>query len=334
VLNPVLKPVTIHLVVPERIDDPARPSGGNVYGRRIATELAALGRPVREITALADLEALPDESVVLVDGLVASAEPNRVVRAADRLHVVVLVHMPWGLGAPDHRGPEAAMLRSVAGVVTTSAWTRDWLVQEYAVPATRITVAVPGADRSGLATGTPAGGALLCVGAVTPTKGHDLLLEAVSTLRGPWQLTCVGSLDVDPGFAHAIRERATVLEQVVLTGPLVGDHLDAAYRAADVLVVPSRAETYGMVITEALAHGLPVVASETGGTPEAVGRAAGGEVPGLLVPPGDAPALARALQTWLDEPGLRDRARLAARDRRDTLPTWTDAGVRIAAALT
>jgi glycosyltransferase involved in cell wall biosynthesis len=330
----VTKPVTIHLVLPERIDDPARPSGGNVYGRRIATELAALGRPVQEITAPADLDALPDGSVVLVDGLVASAEPVRIVRVADRLHVVVLVHMPWGHGAPEHRGPEAAMLGSVAGVVTTSAWTRDWLVHEYAVPAARITVAVPGADRSELATGTPAGGALLCVGAVTPTKGHDLLLDAVSTLRGLWQLTCVGSLDVDPGFARTIRERATELgEQVVLTGPLVGDHLDAAYRDADVLVVPSRAETYGMVITEALAHGLPVVASETGGTPEAVGRATGGEVPGLLVPPADAPALARALQTWLDDPGLRDRARLAARARRDALPTWTDAAVRIAAAL-
>lgn len=325
---------TVHVVVPGTIDDPRRPSGGNVYDRRVCAELDVLGWSVREITALDDLDALPDGAAVLIDGLVASAKPDLVVGYADRLRVVVLVHMPWGHGSPDHRGPEAAMLRGVAAVVTTSAWTRSWLVDVYAVPPDRITVAVPGTDRADLAPGTATGGALLCVGAVTRAKGHDLLLDALAGIGTPWQLTCVGSLDVDPDFADQVRQRADAIGgPVELTGPLLGPDLASAYRHADLLVVPSRAETYGMVITEALAHGLPVIATRTGGTPEAIGRSAGGDVPGLLVPPDDVTALANALQSWLDDPVLRDRAHMAATDRRGTLPSWPEAAARIAAAL-
>jgi glycosyltransferase involved in cell wall biosynthesis len=324
----------VHVVVPAWIDDPARPSGGNVYDRRVCAALETLGQEVHRVTSLSDLVALPDGSRVLVDGLLASAEPDRLVAHAARLRVVVLVHMPWGHGSAGHRGPEAAMLRSVAAVVTTSEWTRTWLVDQYAVPPDRITVAVPGADRAELAPGSPSGGRLLCVGAVTRTKGHDLLLDALAGIDTPWRLTCVGSMAVERDFATAIRERADGLDgRVVLTGPMHGTDLAAAYHRADVLVLPSRAETYGMVVTEALARGIPVVATRTGGTPEAVGRSASGDLPGLLVPPDDVPALRDALRRWLDDPALRARARAAAGDRRGRLPSWPEAAARIAAAL-
>jgi glycosyltransferase involved in cell wall biosynthesis len=86
-------------------------------------------------------------------------------------------------------------------------------------------------------------------------------------------------------------------------------------------------------VTEALAHGLPVIATETGGTPESLGRSASGDLPGLVVPADDAAALGDALRRWLDDPALRTRARLAARDRRGTLPSWADTAARVAAAL-
>ena len=342
---------TVHLVAPATVGDPARPSGGNVYDRRLALELEHLGLDVRmhaapghwptpdaaDLDALAaTLAALAADDIVLADGLVASAAPTVVARAAESLRVVVLVHQPLGLVSAERRDAEAAMLRSVAAVVTTSAWTRHWLLAEYDVPRERVVVAVPGADLAPLATGTADGGALLCVGAVTPGKGQDVLVEALGTLASrSWHCTVVGSLDVDPEFAHGIdsQVRGSVPGRVDLVGPLLGDDLDAAYLAADVLVLPSRAETYGMVVTEALAHGLPVIASATGGTLEALGHTPAGRVPGLTASPGDATALAGALRRWLDDPGLRTELRAAAGERRPALPAWRRTALEVAEAL-
>ena len=88
-----------------------------------------------------------------------------------------------------------------------------------------------------------------------------------------------------------------------------------------------------MVITEAMARGLPVVATAVGGVPEAVGHAADGGRPGLLVPPGDAPALGAALRRWLDDPDLRHRLRQAALERRATVADWSDTAARVSQAL-
>jgi glycosyltransferase involved in cell wall biosynthesis len=343
---------TVHVVVPAAIDDPSRPSGGNVYDRRVCAELGVLGWSVRmhpfegawpcplpaDVACLDGLLAtVPAGEPVLVDGLLASAAPETMSRYAARVRLVVLVHMPLGAASPARRGPEGAMLRDVAAVVTTSAWTRAWLVENEHLPERDVHVAVPGTDLAGITPGTASGGTLLCVGAATRMKGQDLLVEALATLDAlPWQCTCVGSLEIDPGFARALSDRieyAGLADRFVLGGPLHGNELDAAYRSADVLVVPSRAETYGMVVTEALAHGVPVIATATGGVPEALGSAPDGTVPGELVPAGDGTALAAALRSWLERPDLRDRARQAARERRSTLPTWQDAAARIAEAL-
>ena len=105
-------------------------------------------------------------------------------------------------------------------------------------------------------------------------------------------------------------------------GPLTGAELERAYAAADLLVLASHAETYGMVVTEALARGLPVIASEVGGVTEALGHGHDGARPGLLVPPGDPAALGAALRAWLGDAGLRGRLRRAARERRASLRGW------------
>jgi len=343
---------TVHVVVPDVIDDPSRPSGGNVYDRRVCAELEALGWSVRlhplagswpcplpaEVAGLDELfAAVPASDPVLVDGLLASAAPETVRRYAARLRLVVLVHMPLGAASPGRREPEGAMLRDVAAVVTTSAWTRAWLVDQEHLRAEDVHVAVPGTDPAGLAPGSASGGELLCIGAVTAMKGQDLLVEALTDLSAlPWRCTCIGSLDVDTGFVRALDERirrAGLEDRLVLSGPRHGADLDAAYRSADVLVLASRAETYGMVVTEALSRGLPVIASEIGGVPEALGSAHDGTVPGAMVPAGDAAALATALRAWLELPAFRDQAREAARERRRSLPTWHDAAARVAEAL-
>src|SRR5262249_53215775 len=110
--------------------------------------------------------------------------------------------------------------------------------------------------------------------------------------------------------------------------------LSHAYATADLLVAPSRSETYGMIVTEALAHGVPVIAADVGGLPEALGSTADGTRPGQLIPPGDPAALAAALADWLDDEHHRHRLRAAAHQRRLTLRGWEQTTREIVNALT
>jgi glycosyltransferase involved in cell wall biosynthesis len=98
------------------------------------------------------------------------------------------------------------------------------------------------------------------------------------------------------------------------------------------MVLASRAEAYGMVVTEALARGLPVVAADVGGVTDALGHADGTR-PGLLVPPDDPAALGAAIRAWLGDPELRGRSRRAARERRESLPGWSTTTSVIAGVL-
>jgi glycosyltransferase involved in cell wall biosynthesis len=342
----------VHVIVPEGIDDPARPSGGNTYDRRVCDGLAALGWAVHEhaVPVAAGHAALartvgriPDGAVVLLDGLIASAAPEALVPQARRLRQVVLVHMPLGHRPPDGaagavRARERAVLAAAAAVVTTSAWTRRRLGELYALPAERVHVAEPGVDAAGLAPGTTVGDALLCVAAVTPDKGHDVLLDGLATATDlSWRCACVGSLDRDPAFADGVR-RATQIkglsDRVRFLGPRTGAELRRAYAAADLLVLASHAETYGMVVTEALARGVPVLAADVGGITEALGHGDDGTRPGLLVGPGDAAALGAALRRWLGDAELRGRLRRAARERRASLRGWPATTSDVAEVLT
>jgi glycosyltransferase involved in cell wall biosynthesis len=332
---------SVHVVVPNDIDDPATPSGGNAYDRRICRGLAAAGWSVREhavrgawprpaATERADLArvlgTISDDAVVLLDGLIASAAADVLVPQARRLRLVVLVHMPVGDGAPELGCSEREVLTTAVAVIATSAWTRRRLLGRYALAADRVHVATPGVDPAPVVPGSPAGSALLCVAAVTPQKGHDLLIEALATMPDlPWSCVCVGALTRDPGFVDRLRRLIGshgFADRLRLTGPRTGTALAAAYAGADLLVLASRGETYGMVVTEALARGIPVLATRTNGLPEAMGRAPDATLPGMLVEPDDPVALAGSLRRWLSEPDLRHRLRRSARDRRPTLTGW------------
>jgi glycosyltransferase involved in cell wall biosynthesis len=349
---------TVHAVLPDGIDDPARPSGGNVYDRHVCRGLASLGwavqeHPVRgfwrrpDATSFAALggvvQRIPDGAAVLLDGLVASTAPEVLVPHARRLRLVVLVHMPLGDrppvdGAEDARSRERAVLSVVTAIVTTSAWTRRRLLELYRLPADRVHVARPAVEAADLASGTPGGGALLCVAPVTFDKGHDVLLDALASISDlGWRCVCVGRLDRDRAFAERVRRRALdggLRDRVQFPGPRIGAALDQSYASADVMVLPSRFETFGMVVIEALARGLPVVATDVGGLTEALGHGADGTRPGLLVVPGDPAALAAALRAWLSDPGLRRRLRGAAGERRASLAGWAATTSILAGVLT
>ena len=170
---------------------------------RRARRLAAARRRARRSRVV---QRIPDGAVVLLDGLIASTAPEVLVPQADRLRQVVLVHMPLGHRPPDDeagavRARERDVLAAAAAVVTTSAWTRRRLAELYALPADRVHVAEPGVDAADLAPGSAAGDSLLCVAAVTPDKGHDVLLDALATVTDlSWRCECAGSLGPRPGI--------------------------------------------------------------------------------------------------------------------------------------
>jgi glycosyltransferase involved in cell wall biosynthesis len=323
-------------VVPEGVDDPARVSGGNVYDRRVRDGLLAQGWEVRmvavdtaEATAGA-LSALPDDALVLIDGLLVPGAADALVGHARRLREVVLAHQ-----APDRPDDRLlAALRSARRVIATSAWTRSELVEQDAADPHRITVARPGTDPAPVATSSPGGGRLLCVAAVAPHKGHDLLVRALAGLSAMPGWTCViaGSLDVDPDFAAALTavvESTGLAERVTFAGVLGEEALGAAYARADLLVHPSRSESYGMVVADALAHGVPVLTTGVGGIPEAIGDAGAA----LIVPPDDPWALQVALQRWWSSAELRERMRAAALDARRAARSWGTTTAAVAEAL-
>ncbi|WP_109508877.1 glycosyltransferase family 4 protein [Nocardioides speluncae] len=300
----------VHFVVPEGIDDPARPSGGNVYDRRLAAELTGLGWTVHEhhVAGSRLLAEIPDRAITVVDGLVGTAEV--MVTEAARLRLVLLVHMPLG-------GPvERAVLNHAAAVITTSQWARGWLITQHGLAADKVSVALPGVDPAPVVAGSAGGTNLLCVGPVVREKGYDVLMDALRNLPDlAWHCTVAGALDLEPGF---VADSAGVADRVSFLGPVTQARLDTIRSATDLVVSASRRESFGMAVAEGLARGIPVVATDVGGHPEVVGPA------GVLVPAGDPVRLASALREWLTDPRLRDRLRRAAIQRSGELTTWAD----------
>ena len=346
----------VHVVVPDNIDDQAQPSGGNVYDRRVCDGLVKLGWSVHEHQvsgrwpepsrgdrrALARrVEGIPDRSTVLVDGLIASSVPDVLVPESRRLRLVPLVHQPLGERSNDGESGvnerERAVLAAATDVITTSEWTRDRLVHLYDLALDRVYVAEPAVDEGQITQGSSSGSRLLCVGAVIPDKGFDVLLSALSTLTDlTWNCVCVGSLERDRPYVNQLHQFMDAHElpaRVRFSGPLTGPELDRAYANADLLVSASRSETYGMVVAEALARGLPVVAADVGGLTEALGCDANGDRPGILVHPRDPTALAKALRDWLNRPELRAVLRRRARQRRTSLKGWQTTSAAVARVL-
>jgi glycosyltransferase involved in cell wall biosynthesis len=335
--------------------DLASPTGGYAYARRLLELLPERGMAVRHLAlpgsfpwapvhdlvlTQALLQDTPEDAVILADGLAYGAMTDLVLRSIDR-RIVALVHHPLALetGLNERRrraliASERASLARATGVVATSPSTARILVADYGVPKERITIAQPGTEPRPRSTGSPPGApvSLLAVGAVSPRKGYDVLIEALSGIADrSWSLSIAGTLDRDPESVQALRgaiKQAGLADRVTLAGALDDSELDRAYAAADILVHPALFEGYGMVLAEALASGLPIVATTGGAAPETVAEGAG-----LLVPPGDAQALADALAELIDNPAARARFAQASWAAGQNLPRWSDTADRVADAL-
>jgi glycosyltransferase involved in cell wall biosynthesis len=343
----------IHVLLPGSLGDL---TGGTLYDRRIVEGLRARGHsvsvheldgrfpfpPLEALTAAeATLAALPDGALAVADGLAFGAMPEVVARHAHRLRLVALVHHPLaletGLSATRAAALAASETRALGHarrVVVTSRSTAA-LLADYAVPESRIRVVEPGTDPAPLAAGSAEAGGpprLLCVGTITPRKGHMLLVEALGALSHlDWRLRCAGSLTRDPRTAARLRDRIAALglaERILLLGELPPAELAREYAWADVFVLPSLFEGYGMAYAEALARGLPVLGTTGGAIADTVPAAAG-----LLVEPGAADALRDGLSRLLTDAGLRRRLAAGAARVRKHLPDWPTAAARFAEAI-
>jgi glycosyltransferase involved in cell wall biosynthesis len=335
--------------------DLATPTGGYAYDRRMMTELGDLGWRIdlldlgegfpwpdeaTRATAQSRLLAMPAGRCIVVDGLALGVLPETASQLAGRNPLLALVHHPlaleWGLSvkqADALRASERAALAAVQGVVVTSAATAQLVASDYGVPAERITVARPGSDPALMSQGSQDGVVrLLSVGAIVPRKGFDVLIAALATLTDlSWRLTIAGDRTRDRNAAARLDAdiaRHALGDRIAAPGAVSPQRLAALYAEADVFVLASHFEGYGMAYAEAVAHGMPVIGTSAGAIPDTVPPDAG-----LLVDPGDSFALGRALRRVIGDADLRQRLASAARAAAPQLPTWRHSAEIFARAL-
>jgi len=331
------------------------PTGGFVYDRRIVMGLRALGWQA-EVLNLGDgfpfpnldtrasarrlLAALPTGRPIVIDGLALGALPEAAAQLHPSHHLIALVHHPLALESGLTLGDAAALRVSesrafacVRRVIVTSASTARLIVSDYGVPVDRVTVVRPGHDRAAPARASAEGPiALLAVGAVVTRKGYDVLLAALAPLIDlPWRLTIVGDLGRDAAAVerlHADIAHFNLAGRVLVAGAVPAKRLTALYASADIFVLASRFEGYGMAFSEAVMHGVPVVGTTAGAIPETVPFGAR-----LLAPPDDASAFSVAVRRLIEHPTERHRLAAAARAAAIALPTWEDSAERFSGAL-
>jgi glycosyltransferase involved in cell wall biosynthesis len=223
-------------------------------------------------------------------------------------------------------------LAQVNAVIVTSAATKNLLIDRFGVVADAITVVRPGTDRMMPAAGGGAGVALLAVGSIVPRKGYDVLVAALAMLKDlPWSLTIAGDRSRDSVAAAQLDSdiaRHGLKSRINVTGAVSDERLSHFYRAADIFVLASRFEGYGMALADAIAYGLPVVATNAGAIGEAVAADAS-----ILVPVDDPAALAAALRRLIEN--TKERQTLADNARRaaSALPSWRDQAILFARAI-
>lgn len=326
------------------------PSGGNRYDDELVAGLRALGLQVhehpvtgpwplpepRERQRLAEL--LGAEEDWLIGNIVGSAAPEEITAAvAGGRRVTLLMHYfpadDPSLPVSDRRRlamTEARAVTAASAVVVTSAWAAEQVALRYG--RDDAAVAVPGFVPATLAPGSSAGGEppmLLWLARLTRAKDPLTFVEALLRLEDlDWTARLVGPA-VDADLTGRVRrriERAGLGDRIAVVGSRDGEALEAVWARTDLLVHTSHTETYGMVVGEALARGIPSIVGSGTGAVEAQ------EVGGTF-PPGDVAALAKALRGWLTDRRQRERWRTDVTVARADLPTWSGTARSVAAAL-
>lgn len=292
--------------------DPEQRTGGYLYNKRLVQAWTELGLQA-EILPLswplapgdaARVDALGPEVWVLADGLLW--ESLRLTRPA-----AVLVHSlrVWEPGQPQAAlEQELLALGRAVGLVCTGPKVQGIL----AAAGLKSALALPGTE--GRPGPKPSGAPhLLCAATLTRRKGHARLLRALAELQElPWTLDCVGALDREPETASAVAELIQSLglqDRVRLLGE--STQMEAHYHRAHALVHAAHHEAFGMVLSEAVAHGRPVLSTPAGAL---------AVLPSGAVLPLDTQL--SGLRDYLSDPALREALYQGAQGA--SLPSWQD----------
>jgi glycosyltransferase involved in cell wall biosynthesis len=337
------------------------PTGGYAYDRRIIAGLKSLGWEIQLIglgegypfptlaqaeQVKVQLQGLTPGVPMVIDGLALGAVPEVAACVAKHHPLIALIHHPlafeFGLSEEQAallKQSETEALRHASGVIANSPATAHDLYQHYGVPIDRIDVVLPGTDRSvhqwersQIANGNRDAVRLLSVGSIIPRKGFPDLIAALAPLADlPWTLSIAGDTTRNAAaFEQLISDitRFGFEERVQVLGAVSDSELDILYTQADAFVLASLFEGYGMVYAEAMAYGLPIVATTGGAIPDTVPPDAG-----VLVMPGDVSALTLALKTVIEDAPYRERLSSGALRAAAQQPTWDQAAQQFALAL-
>lgn len=322
--------------------DKDRRTGGFIYEATVLRVLNEIGCPTAHlelrdsfpeppaadmVATLDTLRAVPRDQAIILDGLVYGAiDPDGLATVPAPL--IAMIHHPLGLEtgidpalAQHLLANEAAALQHASAIVVPSPHTADILSAQFGADPAKITIALPGFDRPIRDPHPQNPPLIISVGILADRKGHDVLLAALAQIKDvPWQAEIIGKQH-DPGTAKALlehRDQLGLSDRVSFLGEADKDTLNNRYNAASIFALATRYEGYGMVLSEAMLYGLPVVSTQTGAVPETVGEA------GVLVPVNDADALGKVLRDLLSDDAMQENFGQRSLAKSASLPTWED----------
>jgi glycosyltransferase involved in cell wall biosynthesis len=275
------------------------------------------------------LKKLPHGSCVIVDSLILASLHHIVQEFGDRLKFLGLIHLPasYNVLSGVHgklADEELTAINDMRQVIVTGQFTFDLLCNVGLNPA-RICLVEPGTDHFPRKKRyKPVPSELLCIANYSALKAQDVLIRALCRLTAwNWSLHLYGDTNRDKKYTEALRSliRQLKMEHRIIVHGIVERHeISTVFLNADLFLMPSLFESYGMAITESLAHGIPVVTTSAGNIPYTLPAGMG-----LLTEPGNEEQLADTIRSIFYDPVKYDALCKAASQYFKQVRSWEQA---------
>ena len=320
------------------------PTGGYRYDREIISAWKASNINVKLVSlegnypfpseadktsAIKAISNFPYGDIAVVDGLLGGVSPDFLKALSKHMPVVALIHHPLclenGLDNTTAKMLEASErkgLEFVSSIITTSDTTAQTAQSLFGFDTSNIHSVPPGVDRVAKSKGSGSNTVhLLCIGSVIARKGHKYLIQALAKLKHlNWKLDCYGNTEFDPELFTEITQLIAdegLSQKIKFHGTVSDKRLEEAYHMADIFVLPSLYEGYGMVYAEAIIRGIPVIGTTAGAIPKTVPKTCG-----ILVEPENIKMLTDALNQLITDKKIRLEFAEGARKSEPNFPTW------------